>query len=131
MKKSTDLAICFLVVLIIAAGTLFAQGFLGSGDGWPFGRDNSAQAEGHAITVSQVQSMPHESYSVLRGDIVQSLGRENYAFRDSTGETTVKIKNKYWGGLTAGPSNEVEILVEIKYKKDGAIEVEAKSIREI
>ena len=132
MKKHTDLGVYFLAFLVVLVTlTLAARRFSGPPAPETVSLDNGVQAEGHAVTVSRVQSVPHKSYAILRGDIVESLGREHYTFRDSTGETAVKIKDKHWGGLTAGPSDGVEILVEIKHKKDGRIEAEAKSMREI
>ena len=132
MKKYTDLGIHFLVFLVVLVTlTLAAQRFSGSSTPETISQDNSGQTEGHAITVSQVQSFPHKSYVVLRGYITQSVARENYTFRDSTGEITVKIKDKYWGDLALDSSDKFEILVEIENKIDKAIKVEAKSIRGI
>ena len=132
MKKYTDLGVSFLVFLVVLVTlTLGAQRFSGAPTPETISQNGNVQAEGHAITASQVQSIPHKSYVVLRGYLTQSVAREHYTFRDSTGEITVKIKDKYWGELAVGSSDRVEILVEIENKVDKAIKIEAKSIRGI
>ena len=132
MKKFKDLGFYFLAFLVVLVTlTISAQSFAGAPASETVSQDNSVQAEGHAISVSQVQSVPNKTYAILKGHIVESVKKEHYTFQDSTGEIEVKIKSKYWDGLTAGLSVGVEILVEVESKKDGRIEVEAKSVREI
>ena len=49
-----------------------------------------------ASSVSEVRSMPDDSYVVLRGNIVRSVGGERYLFQDATGTITVEIDHELW-----------------------------------
>ena len=132
MKKFKDFGVYFLAFLVVLGTlTISAQSFSGPPVPETVEYDNISQVQGHTITASQVRLVPNKTYAIMRGNIVESLKKEHYTFRDSTGEIDVKIKTKYWEGPTAGLSVEVEILVEVENKKDGRIEVEAKSVREI
>ena len=71
------------------------------------------------ITVYEARNLPHESFVVLTGNIINKLpdGRNNYTFRDVTGEITVDIGPKEWRGLSVGISDWVEIYGEIKINR--------------
>ena len=127
MKKCTTFFVCCLVMLL-AATTVFAQqsGFTGpSAPG-----TGNGQAGYQAVTVSQLQTLPtNKSYVTLAGNITQSVGRNSYTFKDTTGEINIKIGVHYWWGLTIGPSDRVQILVEVEKKRNGRMEIEAKGLR--
>ena len=133
MKKCTTFFVCCLVT-ILTASSVFAQqgGFNGPGDtnGGQNGF-NGPTAQLRAVTVSQLSTLPHKSYVTLTGNITQSLGRKYYTFRDSTGEITVEIEQRAWWGVTAGPSDRVEITVEVENKGYGRMEVEVYRIRKL
>ena len=90
--------------------------------------------QGHAvtimlpITVNEARNLHHGSWVILTGTIVNSLGKEYYTFRDSTGEITVEIERKVWRGLSVGVSDRVEIHGELEQKK-GQYSIEVKAIR--
>jgi len=130
MKKYTIFTVCCLVS-IIAASTVFAQ--QGGGFTGPFVPVTSGlQADYQAVTVNQLQTLSlDKTYVTLTGNITQFLGRKNYTFRDATGEITVDIDTHYWWGLSVGPSDRVQILVEVDRKKNGTIETRAKGIRKV
>jgi len=130
MKKYTIFGVCCLIALCTAE-TVFAQ--QGGGFTGPFiPVTNSLQAEYQAVTVNQLQTLPlAKTYITLTGNITQFLGRKNYTFRDATGEITVDIDTQYWWGLSVGPSDRVQILVEVERKKNGTIEARAKGIRKL
>ena len=96
------------------------------------GRMNSRQ--GHPVTITQpitvneAKNLPHDSWVITTGNIVNSLGKEDYTFRDSSGDITVKIERKVWRGLSVGVSDRVEIQGELKSKK-GQFSIEAEAIR--
>ena len=115
MKKYAMFFFCCFVILFVAT-IVFAQGFNG---------------QPQAITVSQINTVPNKTYVTLTGNITQAIGREYYTFRDSTGEITIEIERKVWGGITVGPSDRVEITAEVEIKRGGRIEVEAKMIKKI
>ena len=127
MKKYTAAYVYCLVMLIMAAN-VFAQqgGFTGPSSHGTAG----GQPVYQAVTVSQLQTLPNnKSYVTITGNITQSVGRRNYTFRDTTGEVVIKIDSHYWWGLTIGPSDWVQLLVEVEKKRNGKIEVEAKGFR--
>ena len=115
MTKYSMVLICCFVTLL-AATIVFAQGL---------------NVQPQAITVSQINTVPNKTYVTLTGNITQAVGREYYTFRDSTGEITIEIERKVWGGITVGPSDHVEITAEVEIKRGGRIEVEAKMVKKI
>ncbi|MDR0302544.1 MAG: NirD/YgiW/YdeI family stress tolerance protein [Treponema sp.] len=82
------------------------------------------------ITVGEAKNLPHDSWVILTGNIVNSLGRERYTFRDYSGEIAVEIEPKVWRGLSAGVSDMVEIQGELDTKR-GQFSIEVKAIRKI
>ena len=87
------------------------------------GRINNRQGQPvtitHPITVSEARNLPHDSFVVLTGNIINMLpnGRHNYTFADATGEITVDIGAKEWRGLSVGVSDRVEIYGEVKISR--------------
>ena len=82
------------------------------------------------ITVAEARNLPRNSWVVLTGYIVQSLRGEYYIFRDPSGEITVEIERNVWRGLSAGPSDRVEISGEIEIER-GQVTIDVKAIRRI
>ncbi|QQO10962.1 NirD/YgiW/YdeI family stress tolerance protein [Breznakiella homolactica] len=69
------------------------------------------------VTVSQIKQLPEKSWVVVRGTIVRNIEKDNYLFRDSTGDMVVKIKEHVWRGLPRGTGDPVEIRGDIKWEK--------------
>ena len=129
MKKYTAFFVCFIT--IVSAVTVFAQqGFTGPSASESDSRQ-SRFVQAQSVTVSQANVLPHKSRVILTGKITQSVGRDYYTFRDSTGEITVEIKRKVWRGLSVNPSDSVEITGEVEKKFIGKIKIEVKNIRKI
>lgn len=81
------------------------------------------------ITISEAAASPHDSFVILNGNIVNAQARKNnYTFRDSSGEVTVDIGNKQWRGLSIGASDNVEIYGEVKNNR-GLITIKVHAIR--
>lgn len=81
---------------------------------------NSAQGAGgfsgpgiNVSSVEQARSMRDDSPVILRGNIVQHLGKDKYLFRDGTGTIRVEIDHDKWGGLTISPQDQVELHGEV------------------
>ena len=129
MKKYSVFVVLCLVALFSTA-TVFAQQSGFTGPSAPMAAN--AQGVYQATTVSQLQTLPNnKSYVTLSGNITQFAGRNNYTFRDASGEITVKIDRHYWWNLTLSPTDRVQILVEVEKKRNGRIEVEAKGLRRL
>ena len=72
----------------------------------------------HPITVSEARTLPHDSWVVLTGNIINALpGGKHYTFSDSSGEIIVDIGWKNWRGLSVSPSDRVEIYGEVKINR--------------
>lgn len=65
------------------------------------------------VTVQQAKSMRDDAPVVLRGNILQHLGKDKYLFKDATGTIHVEIDNDKWGGVTATPNDIVELHGEV------------------
>jgi uncharacterized protein (TIGR00156 family) len=66
------------------------------------------------ITVSEARNLPHDSWVILTGNIVNALPRDRYyTFRDSSGEIVIEIDWRVWRGLSFNASDSVEICGEV------------------
>ena len=127
MKKYTFLAL-FCLAVLFSAGNVFAQqgGFTGPS------ALGTANVGYQAVTVSQLHTLSNnKTHVTLTGNIIQSVGRNNYTFRDSTGEITIKIDRHYWWNLSVSPSDRIQLLVEAERKRNGKIEIKTKGIRSL
>ena len=116
MKKSVCWSI-FLLLAVLSVNAVYGQGFTGPGSG-----TNTRQVQ--TVTVSQARNLPDDSLVILTGNIVQSLGRERFTFRDSTGDITIEVDRNLW--LLLDLSVSLNDLVEIR----GEIDIENR-VREI
>ncbi|GHV88758.1 TIGR00156 family protein [Spirochaetia bacterium] len=124
MKKSTLLVVCvFLAVLSV--GSVYGQGFTGPGAG-------TANGLVQTVTVSQARGLPDRTLVILTGTIVQSIGREKYTFRDSTGDITVDIDRELWTllGISVSATDRVEIGGKIDVEKR-LVEIDVKYIKKL
>ena len=84
------------------------------------------------VTVNEAGNLPHDSWVVLNGNIINALTavKNNYTFRDSSGgEIIIDIGPKEWRGLTVGVSDRVEIYGEVKISRSGQIHIKVHAIR--
>ena len=110
MKRQFYFCLCFLYGLFIPAIAV-AQ----SVSGQPV-------MPNRPVTVSQARTLPHDSFVIISGNIVNALpGGKNYTFRDASGEIIVEIGLKHWRGLTVGVSDTVEIFGEVKIRRGQAM----------
>ena len=83
------------------------------------------------ITIAEAVPLPHDSFVILHGNIINSQAKRNdYTFRDSSGEITVDIGTKHWRGLSVGVSDRIEIFGEVKNNR-GLITIKVHAIRSI
>ena len=138
MKKYTRKFVVFMV-LFFATVSAFAQvgftgpqGFIGqTGVTGQYGYTGQIQI----VTVAQTQTFYDKTPIIVRGNIVQAIGGDNYIFRDSSGDIILKIGPKEWMyfGSTIGPSDTIEISGEVHRDKKNRsdIHIHAVSIRKI
>ena len=80
------------------------------------------------IMVDQALQLPHNSWVILNGNIVNALpGGINFTFRDSSGDVTVEIDRRVWRGLNVAPSELVQIHGELSQNR-GLVSVRARAI---
>lgn len=65
------------------------------------------------VTVQQAMQMRDDSRVTLKGNIIKSLGDEDYLFQDATGTIQVEIDHEVWRGQNIGPQDLVVISGEV------------------
>jgi uncharacterized protein (TIGR00156 family) len=110
---------------VLSGNTVYGQGFSGPGSGV-----NTGQVQ--TVTVIQARGLPDNSLVILTGSIVQSLGRERYIFRDSTGDITVDIDREILAllDLTVNANDRVEIGGKVDIEKR-VVEIDVKYIKKL
>ena len=137
MKKYTLFFACCLMLFTAAAafaqvGFTGPQGFTGqAGFADQYGYTGQVQT----VTVAQTQTFYDKTPVILKGNIVQAIGGDNYIFRDSSGDIILKIGPKEWMyfGSTIGPSDTIEISGEVHRDKKNRsdVHIHAKYIRKV
>lgn len=105
--------------------SMFAQGFTG-----PNTTGNVLQVQ--TVTVAQAKNLTDNSLVKLTGNIVQSISREKFLFRDASGDIQIEIDRDLWAlsGITLGANDRVEIGGELDVERRG-VEVDVKTIRKL
>ena len=117
--KKTILALLAAVAVLSTAQAQTGGGFAGPGPG------NSA------TTVKEALKLRDDSWVVLQGRIVASLGDEKYTFQDATGTVTVEIDDDNWRGITVTPETIIEISGELDKEMFEATKIDVRSFRVI
>jgi uncharacterized protein (TIGR00156 family) len=92
-------------------------------------RKGQAVMRNQPVTVNEARNLPHDSWVVLTGNIINSLPEHHdYTFRDTSGEIVVDIGLKEWRGLSVDVSDRIEIHGEVKNHR-GQISIKVHAIR--
>ncbi|MCL2243258.1 MAG: NirD/YgiW/YdeI family stress tolerance protein [Treponema sp.] len=111
----------YLTLLLLTA-VVYGQGFTGPGS------TGQTIMTGRFISVSEARMLPHDSWVVLTGNIINMLpGGRQYTFRDATGDIVVDIGPKEWRGLSVDAADRVEIFGEVKISR-GQIHIKVHAI---
>ena len=116
----------FSLALFFSPAIIYAQGFTG-----PRLVDNSGIQSGaitveHPVSVVEARELPHDSWVILTGNIVNALpSGKHYTFRDPSGEIIVSIGTKDWRGLSVDVSDKVEISGKVRHKGQASVRVYA------
>ncbi|WP_153914747.1 YgiW/YdeI family stress tolerance OB fold protein [Shewanella sp. TC10] len=70
-------------------------------------------SRGEVNTAAKALEAKDDTPAVLTGYIVESLGDEEYRFKDDSGEIVVEIDNDNWKGISATPETKLTLLGEI------------------
>lgn len=79
------------------------------------------------VTAIEIAELPDDENVHLVGYIVESIGDENYMFRDDTGTVVVEIDDDEWNGLEVSPEVRVEISGEVDRERD-RVEIDVERI---
>jgi uncharacterized protein (TIGR00156 family) len=94
-------------------------------------RRGQAVMSNQPVTVNEAKNLPHDSWVILTGTIVNTLPEHNnYTFRDSSGDIAVDIGPKEWRGLSVDVSDRIEIHGEVKNHR-GQILIKVHAIRKM
>ncbi|WP_258248162.1 YgiW/YdeI family stress tolerance OB fold protein [Aggregatibacter actinomycetemcomitans] len=119
MKKRSLATI--LVLSTIAATGVFAQGGFQDpnapkmehhkkGD---FKRGGFVNTDQTVSKASEAGSWQDDQYIILQGNIVKQVGKDDFIFKDASGEIQVEIERKAWRGQDVSPSDEVKPYGEV------------------
>ncbi len=112
MKKILFLA-CLVLLMAGASVAVAADkgGFVSSGaDAAAGGFSGPGPAP---TTAKEAAAMRDDARVLLRGNIVQHLGKDKYLFKDASGTIRVEIDHDKWRGLTVSPADTVELQGEV------------------
>lgn len=62
---------------------------------------------------SEANSWLDDQYIILQGRLVKQVGKDDFIFKDNTGEIRVEIGNKAWRGQDISPNDEVKLYGEV------------------
>lgn len=103
------LALCSILLFVLALPALPVQAEFGSPGAGGF-QGPSAQP---VTTVAAARKAWDDTHVTLVGHIVQRLGKDDYLFRDATGEIVVDIDYHVFHGQTVTPQTKVRISGEV------------------
>lgn len=83
-----------------------------------------------SITVAETAGLQDDAAVRLEGYIVNSLGDEEYEFRDDSGTMVVEIDDEDWGGLEATPELRLQIHGEID-QEGQKVELDVDGVRAV
>lgn len=82
-----------------------------------------------ALTVKDALKQRDDSWVVLQGRIVASLGDEKYTFQDASGSVMVEIDDDEWRGITVTPETNLEISGELDKEMFETPKIDVKSFK--
>ncbi|CEO41292.1 TIGR00156 family protein [Photobacterium kishitanii] len=118
MKKLLAASVIMLSSMSVMAATQSTQGgFNGPTEAAPLvqaqGGFNGPSAIPVLNTVKAASHADDNAAVELTGHIVSSIGKEDYMFKDATGEIKIEIDHKDWHGITVTPTTKVIIRGEV------------------
>jgi len=132
MKESVLWSV-FFVMAVFSVNTVFGQGFTGIEHGTAKQDSSVTNAQIQTVTASQVRNLWEGTLVILTGNIVNSLGRDKFTFRDSTGDVTIEIDSNLWIllDLTVSANDRVEIRGEIEILKNRTMIVDVLYLKKL
>ncbi|SMY16445.1 YgiW/YdeI family stress tolerance OB fold protein [Photobacterium aquimaris] len=118
MKKLLAVSVLMLSSMSVMAAPQSTQGgFNGPTEAAPLvqpqGGFNGPSVVPVLTTVKAASHADDNAAVELTGHIISSIGKEDYMFKDVTGEIKVEIDNKDWRGVTVTPTTKVILRGEV------------------
>lgn len=125
MKKTNLITLSTLAVLSVFSTSVFADGHHKHGgyNGKAEHRGEYHKGEYHkggfvnssqpVSSVSKESSWKDDQFVVLQGKIVEQVGRDDFRFKDASGELIIEIDRKAWRGQEINPNDEVKLFGEV------------------
>jgi uncharacterized protein (TIGR00156 family) len=107
------IAVICAAILLVALGVFLGGIFINEGRSSPVRNGYNDRSRQMYITVEQAKLHRDDAKVVLMGNIVESLGDEEYLFRDSSGDITVEIEHKLLRNISVSANDLVEISGEV------------------
>ncbi len=85
---------------------------------WVGGQTLAVAGDAEQVTAAEAKTHASESWVMLEGNIVQSLGDELYRFEDSSGEILVRIGPEDWHGQKVQIDTRVKVHGQLKKRGD-------------
>ena len=80
-----------------------------------------------ASTVAEALTLNDDANVVLTGKIINSLGDEEYTFRDATGDIIIEIDDEDWNGVKITPEDTIEINGEVDKDINEPVKIDVKT----
>jgi len=125
MKKIFPLIVCLAVLCIGATSALASRG--GFSPSPTTTTEGFSQKGTNLTTAKEAAQLRDDTKVVLRGNIVEHLGDDNYIFKDASGIIQMEIDDDKWRGQGISPMDLVEIHGEVDRDWNG-IEIEVDRI---
>ncbi|WP_198015325.1 NirD/YgiW/YdeI family stress tolerance protein [Nitratidesulfovibrio termitidis] len=112
----TKMRLCIFAVLLLLAAPWLPRTFAATSQGGFHSAPLSGGFSGPGVsfrTVQQAHGMRDDYPVVLRGSIIQHLGKDKYLFKDTTESISVEIDQDKWAGQNVAPGDTVELYGEI------------------
>ena len=80
--------------------------------------------------VADANTWKDDQYIILQGNIIKQVGKDDFIFKDASGELQVEIDRKAWRGQDISPSDEVKLYGEVDKSWD-KMEVDIERVKKI
>lgn len=97
--------------------------------GAPFAQAQFTGGEPAVVSVASVLSQgKDDQYVSVEGNIIQKVGKEDYIFKDATGQIKVEIDDRVFNGQQVSPTTKVRLTGEIDKDFHGPMEIDVNTL---
>lgn len=118
--KKRSLATIFVLATVAVSGAFAKGGFHDSNAPQAAYHHKGEFKHGGFVNGNQTVSKAADAntwkddqYIILQGNIIKQVGKDDFIFKDASGELQVEIDRKAWRGQDISPSDEVKLYGEV------------------